>query len=415
MNIRPTTNGATGSGGPSPVRLAYFSPLPPARSGIADYSRELLSHLAKLASLTLFANYPEQVDAELQQQFSIQPTGAYPALRWQFDLALYQMGNSIHHDGMYPVALRYPGLVVLHDYSLHHFIAHRTAGQGNYTAYVRELGYALGPAGVNLAWDIYYGRAEHPLFELPLNNRLLDTSLGLAIHSRQVAETVHQQRPDLPLQIIPALMTVHQGIPRRQALGLPAEAVIFASVGLVTAAKQMELALRAFARLRQVVPQAHYLIVGEVHEEVDLPGLLAGLDLTGAIHVTGFVETVVEFIDWTATADVIVNLRYPTVGETSAAALRALAAGRPVIVFDHGWYSELPDKVAVKIPLLDEAALLAAMLSLAQQPERRQAMGQAATTYIQQQHDPGRVAEYYLAFIEEVLAQVDARLGGPRA
>ena len=67
-----------------------------------------------------------------------------------------------------------------------------------------------------------------------------------------------------------------------------------------------------------------------------------------------YVESFDAFVDWAATADVVLNLRYPTLGETSGAALRVMAAGRPLVVFDHGWYGELPDEAAVKVPPLDD-------------------------------------------------------------
>jgi glycosyltransferase involved in cell wall biosynthesis len=397
----------------SGLRLAYFSPLPPDHSGIADYSRALLPYLAERAHMTLYVPRPETVERPLQQTFDIRPLTNYPAERWQYDLALYQMGNSVYHEAMYPIALRYPGVTILHDWGLHHFIAHTTAGRGNYAAYVREMGYALGTAGVEQAWAVYDGRRSHALFDLPLNNRLLDRSLAVIVHSHYVqtrlsAEKNGTQAFDRPVRVIPALMERQPEAKRPPHLNLPADSLVFASAGLVTASKQPELVLRAFAQLRQELPQAHFLMIGEAHEEVDLPGLLSTLGLTDAVTCTGFVESLADFCGWLLAADVVVNVRYPTVGETSATALRALAAGRPVIVFDQGWYSELPDDVSIKVPPMDEAGLLAAMRQLARSPERRQAMGQAAVHYIQTHHDPAAVAGQYIAFLQELVAHYAA-------
>jgi glycosyltransferase involved in cell wall biosynthesis len=396
------------------IRLAYFSPLPPARSGIADYSQTLLPHLAKAAELTLFVENREHAPGDLQSQFPIQSLSSYPKTRRLFDLALYQMGNSTHHDALYPLALRYPGLVVLHDYGLHHFIAHRTAGQNNYSAYVREMGYTLGPEGVALARAIRDGRAEHPLFDVPLSSRLIDHSLGLIVHSHSVASLIKEQRPDRPVRVIPALMEKAGGRLSREALGLAPETFVLASTGLVTAAKQLDLALQAFARLRKELADSHYLIIGAVHPEVDLGGIIAKLELETAVTHLGFIEDLQTFIDWTAAADVVINLRYPTAGETSATALRALAAGVPVIVNDVGWYSELPGTVASKVQPSDLEGLLAAMQQLARQPALRRKMGQAAVAYIEQHHDPGLAARQYLDFAAELLARVSQKYGGRR-
>jgi glycosyltransferase involved in cell wall biosynthesis len=394
------------SNGRSRLRLAYFTPLPPARSGIADYSRELLPYLAQLSDLTLFTDNPEAVDAALQNEYCIRSLSSYGTSRWQHDVAVYQMGNSSHHRGMYPVLLRYPGITVLHDYGLHHFLAHSTVGEGNYAAYVREMGYSLGQKGVDWAWDILYGRREHPLFEEPLNERVLDHSLGVIVHSRHVAEQLRAKRPFLPLALIPAPIEPRPGHARRAELNWPDDALIFASLGLVTASKQLEMVLRCFAALRESAPHSYFLIAGDVHPEVNLEEIIHRLDLQEWVKCTGFVTELDEFVDWIYTADVVVNLRYPSVGETSATALRALAAGRPLIVFDHGWYSELPDELCWKAPPGDETALLAAMRRLAEDTELRQAMGRAAVVYVRDEHTPAKAALQQVAFIEQVLARL---------
>jgi glycosyltransferase involved in cell wall biosynthesis len=415
----------------SRLRLAYFSPLPPDHSGIADYSRALLPPLAERAHLTLYAQRPDQVEASLRHTFDIRPLTAYPAGRWQHDLTLYQMGNSVYHEAMYPYLLRYPGVTVLHDYGLNHFISHRTAGQGNYAAYVREMGYALGTAGVQQAWAVYDGRQPHPLFELPLNDRVLDHSLALIVHSHYVQEQLLGQKrlngkkrnghegdareeSDIArrVRLIPALMERLPAATQPADLNLPAGSILFASAGLVTATKQPELALRTFGRLRQEIPQAHFLMIGEAHEEVALTELVEKLGLQDSVTCTGFIESLEAFWGWLLAADIIVNLRHPTVGETSATALRALAAGRPVIVFDQGWYSELPDQVTRKVRPMDEEGLLAAMGQLAGSPALRQEMGQAAVQYIQTHHDPAAIAGHYIAFLQELVAHYAA---GPAA
>jgi glycosyltransferase involved in cell wall biosynthesis len=388
------------------LRLAYFSPLPPGRSGIADYSRALLPRLAGRADINLFHEQPESVEPSLHDRWPIHPLDAFRARRWAFDLALYQMGNSSHHQAMYPYLLRYPGLVTLHESGLHHFLADTTLGQGDFAAYTRELGYTLGVAGVAFAHDIYAGRRPHPLYELPLNDRLVDRSLAVAVHSRAAEAEIAGRRPRALLRYIPALVEPWAGNSQRDRLGLPADAPVFAAAGQVTPEKQPALALRAFSRLRQRWPEAHFVFVGENHPAVDLGAHIAASSLAGAVTCTGHVATLDDFVGWLAAADVVLALRQPTIGESSAAALRALAAGRPLIVFDSGWYGELPGEVAIKVKPLDEDALLAAMEELAASPERRAAMGRAAVAYVARQHDPAAVAAAYLALIEELLARL---------
>jgi glycosyltransferase involved in cell wall biosynthesis len=308
---------------PTPLNLAYFSPLPPSHSGIADYSRALLPHLAQEANITLFNEEPDANSADIQNAYLVRPAAAYPESRWDFDLALYQMGNSRHHDAIYETALRYPGLVILHDHGLHHFIADKTAGQDNYSAYIREMGYNLGLDGIDLAWAIWEQQADHPLFEVPLNHRLIDRSLGLIVHSQTVANLLAPQTTR-PIQIIPALMEQRPGRSLRNELNLAPDTLIFASLGLVTTEKHLDLALTAFNQLRQEIPNSHFLIIGDIQEKVDLRQIIGRLGLQEAVTILGFVEDLQQFVNYIAAANIIINLRHPTVGETSATALRAM-------------------------------------------------------------------------------------------
>jgi glycosyltransferase involved in cell wall biosynthesis len=388
------------------LKIALFSPLPPAHTGIADYTGELLPYLAHTMQVTVFTDDPAHAPTDLTARFPICPTADYPARRWEYDMALYQMGNSAYHEAMYEMLLRYPGVVVLHDYGLHHFIVHRTIGRGAAWGYVREMGYALGPEGARLAHAVVRGERPRPVFDYPLNNRLLDVSLGVIVHSEYARSGVLTYRPTLPVTLVPAPIALRSPVNTLRPLpGWPADAVIFASLGGVTREKGIEDALRAFRRLRADAPQARFLVAGEwTAEDVDLPALVAELGLADDVRCIGFVPDLPAFVDWIGAADVVVNLRNPTVGETSATALRALAAGRPLIVSDHGWYAELPGDVCLKVPPGDEDALLGAMRRLTSDAALCRRMGQAAAGYAHNTHAPELVAAAYTTFIDRLLA-----------
>ncbi len=395
-------------------RIALFSPLPPARTGIADYCAELLPELAKHLDISVFTDAPERVDQSLRRRFPIQETEAYAARRWDFELALYHMGNSAFHDAMYTVCLRYPGVVVLHDYELLHLMGHRTISQGNPVGYLREIAYASGVEEMRSVHDTLRQGLPHA-HAAPLNERLLDLSLGLIVHSRYARERAWQRRPDLPVEVVQAPITQRWSAHPRRLHEWPSGSVILASAGQVTVAKQLDLALRAFKRLRESAPQARFLVIGQwFPTEVDLARLVEQLGLGDTVHCTGHVENLAEFVDWIAGADVVVNLRSPTVGETSAAALRAMAAGRALIVSDHGWYAELPDDCCIKVPPGDEDALYGAMRRLVDEPGLRQAMGASSLQHAAEMHSPAAAAAGYARFIRQLLADLDRRLAESR-
>jgi glycosyltransferase involved in cell wall biosynthesis len=388
-----------------PLRIAYFSPFPPARSGIADYSTELLPYLARQAAVTIFSN---DLAIATTAGVPVVPVAEYPACRHQFDLALYQMGNSEHHDYIYETLIRYPGIVVLHDYSLHHFVRHHTQRKSDWTGYGRELAYSLGEDGWNIARAVRVEKTLPALFDEPLNERVIDVSLGILVHSHYAATGVGNRRPEMPLAVISPLIEPHEGHSRRAMLGISEHAVIFGSFGQMTAEKQIEPALRAFSRVRETYPDAHYLIVGEAMPDIreKIEGLITESSFAGFVHLIGYVPGIDEFVDWLHTADVVVNLRHPTAGETSAIALRAMAAAKPLIVHDRGWYGEIRDEMAIKVAPHDSDSLQAAMLQLAESVQLRRAMGQAGQDYTRTFCHPEKVADSYIQFLGDTLERL---------
>ena len=164
---------------------------------------------------------------------------------------------------------------------------------------------------------------------------------------------------------------------------------------------------QAFAELQKELPQAQLLLVGE-SQQIDLGELAANAGVKQGLHLAGFVPELADFVGWIHTADVVVNLRNPTMGETSAIALRAMAACKPLIVNDHGWYAELPSEAVLKVPVGDPLALLSAMRKFAFDADLRCAMGASGRGYVDDNCAPERVANAYTALLGKVLGSLMA-------
>ena len=130
-----------------PLKLAYFSPLPPEPSGISDYSRELLPYLARWAEVHLYIDDYQLADKEIAWEFPVFNYREFPWRRplYDYDCTLYHLGNSAVHRYLYPYVSQHPGVVVLHDWVLHHFLAGQALDYGHSGGYVREMTYAMGP------------------------------------------------------------------------------------------------------------------------------------------------------------------------------------------------------------------------------------------------------------------------------
>ncbi len=391
------------------IAIDYVSPLPPVRSGIADYSRDLLVELAKLADVRVIQVPGQPVGDDVRERW--QPVGA-DRCGEAGRLPLYQMGNNEHHAGVLDLALERPGVVTLHDLVLHHLLVERTLAHGDLEGYRKRLiadhGWIGEAAGRARRWG-EIGSAV--LFELPAHRELIRRQRGLLMHSRWAAELVHEDNPDVAIRTVPMAMPLGEpadaaaGKAFRERHSLPPDRPLLGSFGFQTPIKRTEVVIEALGRPE--LAQAHLVIAGEVSGALDLDAKIAAAGVGDRVHVTGFLDYP-EFLAAIGACDVCVNLRYPTAGETSASLLRVLAVGRAVAVSDYAQFADLPDEFAVKVPLGEpEARSLAAQLGeLLERPERVAEMAAAAREYVREHHDPPRAAQAVVDACAE-LAQLE--------
>jgi glycosyltransferase involved in cell wall biosynthesis len=369
------------------LKVAYFSPLPPERTGIADYSALLLPALR------------ERLDVAVVRR------GAKRAPRGT-DVSLYHVGNNPDaHAWIVDALRRRPGVVVLHEFVLHHLVAGLTLGRGDRDAYLDAMQREAGVEGRLLAHGVVDGLLP-PLWEVrphefPLVGEILDLATGVIVHSRYVEGLVRDLGFRKPVWRIPLAAAANPSpTPERPVSGRP----LIGCLGYLNRSKRVPQLLAAFGRVRDEVPESALLLGGAVARDLDLEQELerAGLSADDRVVALDYVDEG-RFESLLAGCDICVSLRWPTMGETSASALHALALGRPLVVSDVGWFAELPDDVAQKIPVDDREVeeLTAALVRLSSDEGRRDRLGARARDYARTRHDLGQVADAYAAALEE--------------
>jgi glycosyltransferase involved in cell wall biosynthesis len=405
------------------VRIAYASPLPPLSSGIADYSAELAPALAEAgAELDLWYEGRTPPAGELAARFRCRPVTELAGRVDGYDLALYHLGNSLpHHAGILDVALERPGVVVLHEFVLHHLFRERTLAAGDGEAYVEEMRYAAGESGRRAARRLLDSHYPVDVWSYPLFERVVDRARAVVVHSDFARRRILASRPAARVEVVPFPVDF-SGLPPvdaaaraagRAALGLPAEAFVVASFGFVTPQKRLGPALAAFARLRAARPDARFLVAGEVSPHYDFEALLDqhgrdGVTVTGRIGLERF-HTAMR------AADLAVNLRHPTGGETSASLMRLLALGVPSIVTRAGSFGELPDGVVAKVAVdeVEEELLFELFARFAAEPDRGLAMGRAARRWVETGHALDRAARAWIAALDRLRSAPDPAPSAP--
>ena len=370
------------------MKVAYYSPLPPSRSGIADYAALLLPALA------------ERIEVAVARpgRFRPEPTA---------DIRLYHVGNDAEAHGWIVEALRRrPGVVVLHDFVLHHLVVGLTFARGDAAGYLAAMEREGGLVGRLLAYAVLDNKLS-PLWEtrpedFPLAGEVLDHATALIVHSHYVEARARTTGFRGPIMRIPHPAWPVPEIEPAAIEGAP----LYGCFGHLNESKRIPQLVSAFAHLRERRPDARLLLVGSRSARLQRLDLPDGVDLE---------EYVPEDRLWSlmAACDAIVGLRSPTMGETSGSAIRALSLGKPLVVSDVGWFAELPDDAVLKVPVDErEEETLAAALEALADDDVRLAMGARARELVEQEHRLDRVAEAYAAALEELAGgpAVDAQV-----
>jgi glycosyltransferase involved in cell wall biosynthesis len=328
-------------------RIAWCSPAPPSRSGIADYALPVVLALIETGAQVTWFWEGDAPDPVATAGIPTAPITDLPSRRGDFDECIYHLGNAVvFHREIYRCAWEHPGTVVLHDYVLHPFLQH---------AFLDAPEWPLYEASLRAGYDddqvasILRGVAAHgypDCMRWPASVGICNRSRRVVVHSRYAHRRLAADgcRTLDQTHIIPLPVPVWSGLPSqadaRRRLDLPPDALVFACLGFQNRNKAHRMQVEALAELSQRCIGAWLLWAGTMdpaYQRDLLDGLPAALRarirLAGALSEPDYRAAVVA-------ADVIINLRQPTMGESSASLCDAQAADRPVVVTPDGSYLE---------------------------------------------------------------------------
>lgn len=398
-------------------RLAIASPWPPQGSGIADYSLRLARSLSETYEID--AVYDPSIRPAVDPSITPVPGPLLSRLRplRAYRNILYQMGNSPAHAFLYRSMLAIPGVVTLHDPRLTHF--HEAFGErpevesGHLEREIarerpedwRDIVASFdrmrdGPGGLG-GGLIARG--------IDLNRRIVERSLAVVVHSRWAADRIKTKSPEhaskihhIPFGVEVETIDPNERLETRERLGIPRDAVVFASLGFLSRGKMNEEAIEAFAAFVRDIPSAIFLFAGSSLDGGFAEKKAKSLGLGDRVRFLGRCSTA-EFRDIARACDVGVNLRRPpTNGETSAALLDLMRVGIPTIITDVDAFGDEPESAVVRVRWEANrvAGLVGAMRQLAGDAGLRLRVGTAAHNHVRAHHRPGDVATRYVELLE---------------
>jgi glycosyltransferase involved in cell wall biosynthesis len=394
------------------LKIAYFTPVSPQKSGITDYSeKDLLPYLSRYAEIDIFIDKGiKPTNPELLANFDIRDYTQYDGIKDEFDIALYHMGNNEIHKFIYDSSLKNPGITVLHDIYLHGFLWSRSISRGDKERYLKEFEYCHGFKGLEAA-KIAVKTGVYPEYEYPLIKRIVDSSYGIVCHSEFGVDKTMECNPEaiaskinMPLRIPDEINFIDQVNTEavKKELGIDNKRPVITSFGFISAHKRYPVLLSAFRRFLKNYPDSILLLIGK--DLIGIDKLISSLKLEKSVKMTGYAPFN-KIVDFLAISDFCVNLRYPTAGETSSSVLRIMGAGKPVIVSNTDWFSEIPDSCCLKVDVnsYEEETILKCMEALASDDKLLETIGKNAFEYVTKEHDPDKVAKDYYKFINNIL------------
>lgn len=365
------------------MTVGYHAPPPGAHSGIADYAEALRTALGRLGRVE--SNPPKA------------------------DIHLYHLGNNRLHEGIYARALATPGVAVLHDAVLNHFLL----GSLSQERYISEWVYNYGEWRRDLGEELWRERARASVdpryFQYPMLRRVIERSLSVIVHNPGAAAIVRaecsQAGGEKRIAIIPhfceagELPATADAARFRQRLGIGQKATLFGMFGYLREPKRVLPCIRAFRRLHAARPETALLLAGEVVSK-DLERVLK-TELEDAVGRCGIYRvghlSEKDFRIAGAAVDCCLNLRYPGVGESSGIAVRLMGLAKPVIVTDNAENSDFPLTAVLRVsPGVAEAEeLFDHMLLVTEFPAIAREVGSEARLHIQRHHALEAVAGRY--------------------
>jgi len=387
------------------MKIAYFSPISPIKSGISAYSeKNLLPYLSKHCTIDLIIDEKfSPSNEDVKKKFKVISYKKF--MKNLYDVLLYHMGNNPYHEYIYNVLLQNPGVVVLHDPFIADLLVYMTIGKQKPESYIEHMEYCLGEKGRKIAENAISSN-NYPNFDYPLIKKMADSSIAIIVHSNFAKKIILAESPNVFIKKInmPIPLKHVDSNSKKTDFGIPSNTIVISTFGFIAHHKRLHIVLKAFAKFVKTYPESKFLIVGKFLEKKyqnEIHTIIKDLKISDKVIETGFVDNLNPYVE---ISDIIVQTRYPTAGETSIITLELMAKAKPIIVSDTGWFSELPDETVIKIGVNEneEKSISDAFTKLTSDKSLKKGVGSRALEYVKNEHDPEKISYEIFEFLSHL-------------
>lgn len=409
-------------------QIAVFSPLSPLKSGISNYTEDLIPCLSQYFNLNLVHDDNYLPNVSLDNKLIPSDRFENHLKVNEYEGIIYQIGNSSYHCYMYSHLMRYSGITVLHDYYLGGLINYLD----NYCPELeitleKELEHSYGKKKakdilVKLQKGLLNIHEKLPEAGIYLNRRIFTRSLGVILHNKSAYQRATNDFSNdnsnivhIPLVVPPIAQQKNKIEDIRFESDIPTDSFVISTLGFISSTKRPLSILQAFKKYLSHNPSAYLIFVGgtDYLGSIDIEAEIKKLGLENRVKVTNYVS-MSDFYRYIEISDICLNLRFPSNGESSASLLRILSFGKPTIVTDIDSFSDFSDDIVFKIPQPNKSdeveEIYKALINLTENLEYRSFLSQNARKYVEEEHSPERCARLYVEFFEQVQCSSEAKV-----
>jgi glycosyltransferase involved in cell wall biosynthesis len=350
--------------------IAFVTPFPPDRSGVADYSKQCVAALARFVDVDVYTDAPEPVDQVVR---AFHPITAAAWTRPDYDAVVAVAGNSHYHTKILDLHRRFGGACIVHDSRLAELIAWWKGEDHARGMAERSLGRPVTSEEVR-RWLTNPGTLPTLFYD-----EMLERAEPLFVHSdgiRAMVRRLYGVDPiHLPFCVYRGFqsdeLSVDAKRSARDALGIPRDRQVVISLGIVDPVKRPATCVEAIARLHDRGTPAHLYFVGDASSGVreSLSSLAASRGIAAAVHFTADWISEEDYRRFILAADAAIQLRAHFNGGISGALTDCVAAGLPTVAnHDLATAIDAPSyvvRVADRPEVGEVAAAVAACLSQA--------------------------------------------------
>lgn len=384
--------------------LLYVSPFPPQKSGISDYSEVLVGALKEYYNITILIENYKLSDSDLYKDIQVLVYKNQEIDFSQYKYVIYNIGNNpFYHSYIYKLCLKHPGLVILHDCVLYYLIA----GYYESTNQLYSKLYEIGGTEAILVVKQAMQKEKKGILEykdiaskLPLNKELAESGNKIMVHSEYAANMIKKYMPSSQrlrkINLIKQTKKDTKIIDKNVLFNkyhIPKDAVIVTSFGYIAETKLNDIVCKAVLNLNaELEKKICYVMVGE--------GDFADAYIDNkVIFKTGYVD-LDEFNSFLEYSDIVANLRYPSMGETSAAMIRIMEYGKPAIIVSDAWFAEIPEDCVISLKIKEVDRIEDEIKKLVCDEKFRMDLGNRAKKYVDEFHSEQKICEEINDFLK---------------